>query len=100
MQHHAFLAIENVAAARLLRRCRDISEVIARLPLSIGEGEVLLARGDRGNELLLLRRAAGKAEQAATQDHCREIGLEHEAAAEGLHDDHSLDRRAAAAAEV
>src|SRR5260221_676425 len=100
VQHHALLTAEHEAGGDRLRRGRDIGEVVARLPLGMGEGEAEIAGGDRRDHLLALRRAAGKAKEAAAEHDRREVRLEHEAASEGFHDDHRLDRRAADAAQL
>ena len=63
--------------------------------LGVGEGQQGFARGDARKMRGLLVRAAAVAEKAAAEDHRLEVGFERERAAEGLHDDHDLDRPAA-----
>ena len=68
------------------------------MPFDVREGELQFALRDFGDQRLLLRRRSGPPEQAAAEDHRGEIGFEHEAATEGLHHDHRIDRAAAKAA--
>ena len=46
VQHHALFAVEHPAGAVLHRRRRDIGEVVARVPLGLGESKVQAAVGD------------------------------------------------------
>jgi len=94
----ALVAGERPAGAFLGRLERDVGEIVAALALQPGEGELLLALDHRRQQRLLLRRGAGGGDHAAAQHDGRQEGLEHQAFAELLHDDHGLDRTAAVAA--
>ena len=95
---HALVAGERPAGAFLGGLERHVGEIVARLALQPGEGELLLAFDHRRQQRLLLRLAAGRGDHAAAQHDGRQERLEHQAFAELLHDDHGLDRAAAVAA--
>ena len=98
MHDDALLAFEHIARAVALCRRQHVEEVVARLALGVREGKRELAGGDPRDQLGALRVARAMAQEAAAEDHGREIGLERERAPERLHDDHRLDRAAAEAA--
>ena len=62
------------------------------------EGELHRAGGDLRQDLALLRIAAGQAERGGAQHDRRQIRLQHQVPAEGLHQQHDVDRAAAEAA--
>ena len=68
VQHEALRAVEHIAGAVLLRRGRDVGEVVARLPLGMREGEQRLAgrdlRQQRRPARRRSRRAAGSRRRA------------------------------------
>ncbi len=91
------LAAEAPRPAAAVRGRLDVREAVARVPLLVGEDDDLLAFGD----VLQARRGggfvAGLEDARRDQRDCR-VGLEDEAAAELLEDDHRLDRAEAEAA--
>src|SRR6185437_16634940 len=95
MEDDGLLTVQHVAAAVAGRAGPDIGQRIARAWLAMSEGEHELAFSEAGQQRLLLRGAAGRGDNAAAEHDAGEIRLEHKAAAEGFHDDHALDRRAA-----
>ena len=94
----ALHAGETVAAIRAFGPDLDILEIVARLPLGEGEGELAPAFGDRGQNLGLLLIRTCKRHGAAAHDHGGQIRLGDQAAAYGLHDDHRFDAGHAEAA--
>ena len=94
----ALVARERPAAAFLGRLERNVGQVVARLALQPGEGELLLALDHGREQRLLLGLRSGLGDHAAAQHDGRQERLQHQAFAELLHDDHGLDRTAAVAA--
>ena len=91
----ALLAVEHVTRAVLLRRGRDIGEIVARLALGMREGEQCFTGRDLRQHIALHRVACAAPQEAAAEHDRREVRLERERAAEGFHHDHGLDRPAA-----
>src|SRR6185312_9506634 len=98
MEDDGFRAAQHVAIAVAPRAGLDIGERITRAWLAMSEGKHELALGEGRQDRLFLRGAAYRRDDAAAKHDACEIRFEHEAAAEGFHDDHALDRRAAEAA--
>ena len=65
------------------------------VPVLVGEGQMALPLRHRRQHRLALGRRAEGGDEATTQHHRGEIGFEHEAPAEGFHQDGELDRAAA-----
>ena len=95
----AIFAPETVQPSPALGRGgRDVGQRPARAGLGAGEGEQRLAAGDAGQDRLLLLGGAGRGDQRAAQHDGGDERLEHERAAERLHDDRQLaDAHAGAA---
>ena len=100
MQHDAFRAVQDPGGAGLARGRGHVGQVVARLALDMGEGELQLARRDLRHQRAALGARCGAAQQAAAQDDGGEIGFQHQAAAEGFHDQGGFNRAATEAAEV
>ena len=98
VEHEAFLAVEHPSRPVLPRARRDVEQVEAGAPLGMREGQSQLAGGDRGDHRLALGLARAVAQHAAAEHDRRQIRLQDERAAEGLLDQHRLDRAAAEAA--
>ena len=98
VQHDEFLAVDHVTVAFLLRRGRDVVEVVARVLLQLRKGKGLAAVDDAGNMRGLLRVRRAVAQKAAGDHDGRQVGLQHHRLAERLHHDHGLDRAGAKAA--
>ena len=95
MRDDALGAIEHPAARRRLCRRQYVGQVVARLALAVGEGQYHAAFGDLRQDRPFLRLVAGQPQRGAGQHHRRQIRLQRQYAAKGLHDQHDLDRPAA-----
>ncbi len=91
VQHDVLLALQRVAALAVgARGGGGVGDVVARLPLLVRQRQRQPALGDGRHQLLEQRLVAGMAQRAAAQHDGGEIGLDDEAAAERLGDDHGL----------
>ena len=97
-QHHAFLAVEHIAIALLLRGGGDVRQIVAALRFGEGERDNRFAGGDFGQHLFRQRTAAFR-QQTTRDHHGRHERLDHQGAAEFLHHHHAFDRTTAQAAE-
>jgi hypothetical protein len=77
-----------------------VVEGVAAAGFKVGEGQHQFAAGDGGQQGLLLRGAAGIANQAAAEYDTGQVGFERQAAAEHFHDQHAVDGAAVKPAEV
>ena len=73
-------------------------QVVARLPLGLGEGQHQLAGGDLRHQLRPQLGDGAVAQEAAADDDGRDPGLQRDRLAELLGDQHRLDMAAAEAA--
>ncbi len=94
------MAVQHEAVAVGLRGGRQVGEVEAALRLGERERAELLAGDQRREVALLLRGGAGVAQEAAGEHDARQIGLDDEAPAELLEQQHQLHGAAAEAAVV
>ncbi len=95
VQHDALVAAQNVAVALPGRRGLDIEQVVARLPLREGEGELHSPLRHLRQNLAFRRLIAALQHQVGAEHDGGEIRLDDQPAAEALHDDHRLGRAAA-----
>jgi hypothetical protein len=68
VQHHALGAIQHPVAAVPPRGCRDIGDVVARLPFDMRERQLQLALHNLRDQRLLLLDAGQPSQQTAAQD--------------------------------
>ena len=84
----------HVAGTVAARARRHVGEIVARLPLGMGEGKNEIAARDLRQQIGAHRLAAAEPQQSAGENDGRQIGLERQRAADRLHHDHGLDRPA------
>ena len=94
------LAVQHESRAVFARGQPDIMQIVARLPLGVGETEPEIARCDLADEIGPLFGTGAVPDQRAAEDDGLEIRFERQRLAEFLHHDHGLDRAAAVAAVV
>ena len=94
VQHQALGAIKDVAAAVAARRYRDVGQIVARLPLDMGERQDEVAARDLRQHICSYRVAGAEPQQSAGEHHGGEIRLKRQSAAQCLHHDHGLNRPA------
>ena len=80
VQHHALGAVEDPVPALRARGGGDVVQVVPRLAFLMREGERRLAAGDLRQQRVLPCQVP---QQAEAEHHGGEIGLHHQAAAEG-----------------
>ena len=98
MQHHALAAFQHPARAILLRRGRDIMQIMARLRFGIAKGKFQLARSNFRHHRGTLGRRGTMADKATTHHHRRKPGFQRDRAAHGFRHQHHFHRPGAKAA--
>ena len=96
--HRGLGAAQNVVFTLTPRRRGNVVEIVARAPFRPGQRPNRFTRHDRRQKFLALRLRADILDQAACENHGLEERLDHQMAAELLHDDHRRQRTAAKAA--
>ena len=97
MQHHTLAAFQHPTGAILLRRGRDIMQIMARLRFRIAKGEFQLARGNFRHHGRALRSRGTMADEAATHHNGRKPRFQGNRAAHGFRHQHHFDRAGAEA---
>ena len=98
MENEALGAVEHVARSVAARARRDIGEIVAGLPLGMGESELKIAAGDLRDQFGVQRVRSAEPQKSAGEHDGGEIRLQRQSAADLLHHDHGLDRPAGRAA--
>ncbi len=84
MEYDTLFAIEHVAATIFAGTGRDVCEVVTRISFALREGHLEVARHQRGQQRLLLRRGAGTRDESRAQDR-GQIRFDDQGFAESLH---------------
>ncbi|MNM81729.1 hypothetical protein D3C81_937400 [compost metagenome] len=93
-EHHGLVAAHYVSVAIAPRAGLDVVQAMPAAGLALRPGDAHIA-GHDGGDYPLGQFTAGTLEQPAADHHGGQVGLQHEGAAEGLHDDLVLDHAAA-----
>ena len=94
-KHHRFCTVDDIVLTNELRRGADVGEVVARRRLAVRPGIDAFTAGDGRQPLFFLRGAAAKTDGIARHHHRGPVRFDHQAAAQRLHHQQYIHRRAA-----